>query len=528
MDQQALHRALLTTLPPPVLFQETHISRLYFSGNRVFKLKKPVNFGFLDFTTLAQRHHFCAEEVRLNQRFAPDTYLGVVALRLENETLLLDGEIGEIVEYAVEMRRLPAKRMLDRLLAEEAPELIEDATRLGRLLGEIHGAAPICRHEAEPYAAALRHNWNENFAQVEPLVGPTLTTLALSLCRAWVTEGLDRNAPRLTEREAAGLVREGHGDLHAEHICLTEPIRIYDCIEFNRRFRVDDILADLAFLLMDLDFRGRRDLSSLLHTAWSETIGDGDDPALLKLYLVYRAFIRGKVNTFLASDRVVAQTLRDEATTLAQRYFNLALGYLAPPTLILTCGLMGVGKSSVARALARALGATHLRSDIVRKTAAGLTPEQHNDDDYASGLYAAERTRQTYELLLHQALTELAAGRSVIIDASFAQAEERTRFRQAAARMGCPLLLLHLLCDERIALQRLQLRSAAGVDPSDGRVELYPRQAAHFSIPEPAEGAIELDTSHAIEINVQQALVALLRTIIPPPLAGGGQGVGEF
>lgn len=514
MNPETLHQALLDprTYPVPpqrIDFRETHISRLYLTEDVVYKVKKPVDFGFLDFTTLDLRRHFCAEEVRLNRRFAPDTYLGVSAICNSRGRIRIDGD-GDVVEYAVRMRLLPQERMLDHLLERNAPELAGALPLLGRTIGRLHAGSDICRSEAETHAQSIHHNWQENLRQMEPLLGTTLSGAGLALCRDRISSALVRLAPLLTEREAAGLVRDGHGDLHAEHICLTEPIRIYDCIEFNRRFRIVDILGDIAFLLMDLDFRGRRDLATLVHRTWQETVGVADDPELLRFYRIYRAFVRGKVETLLAADPGAAPATRAAATLIARRYFNLALGYLAPPALYLTCGLMGVGKTSVAQPLAHALGATLLRSDVVRKELPGISRETGASAPFCAGLYTPEQTRRTYDRLLQLATAELAAKRPVVVDASFARPEERARFREAAQQSGCPSLLVYLSCDEQTALHRLAQRFAAGTDASDGRPELYRQQAAHFVPPFPAEESIELDTRDAADVNVQNILIRLL------------------
>lgn len=514
MTPEELHRLLLDPaaypMPPKHLeLRETHISRLCLTDDFVYKLKKPVNFGFLDFTTLSRRRHFCQEELRLNRRFAPDTYLKVVPVRLNGNRLQIDGKVGAIVDYAVVMRRLPRQRMLDYLIEQDDPSLPAEAARLGRALGAIHGDAPRARGGAA-WATLLRRNWEENFAQCAPFAGITITPQALEICRARIRAELDALTPLLRSRETSGLVRDGHGDLHAEHICLTEPLRIYDCIEFNRRFRIGDILEDLAFLLMDLDKRGRRDLAALVQAEWCRALESDAPPRLLRLYKLYRAFIRGKVESLLAADLAAPAEERHAAAARAAAYFNLALGYLAPPALLLTCGLMGVGKSVLGRALAQALGAVQLRSDLLRKELAGLDPLSRRDDRFGSGLYQPEMTRRTYDALLAAALSQLSTGAAVIVDASFSDPGERERFRCAAATAGVPCLLLHLHCPQAVALQRLAERQSRGADPSDGRVGLYRHQEQTFIPPAPAEAALAIDTTAAISSNVQTILVALL------------------
>jgi aminoglycoside phosphotransferase family enzyme/predicted kinase len=513
MDQQTLHTALMCPEAWPqgrneVEFCETHVSRLYFVGDRVYKVKKPVDFGFLDFTTLDRRHFYCTEEVRLNQRFAPDTYLAVLELRAEGTRVTVDGP-GILVDYAVAMRRLPRERMLDVLIARDAPELPAAMVPLGRTLAALHRTSEICR-EAGTDLCRIRQNWRENFSQVARLGGTTLATRGLELSRAYVAGFIDRRASLLAAREAAGEVRDGHGDLHAEHVCLTRPLRIYDCIEFNRRFRVADTAADLAFLLMDLEYRGRRDLAVGLLEAYRGSAGpDAERPLLLPFYKFYRAWVRAKVDSFLGADPGVQPATRAAATVRARRYFNLALGYLCRPRLLLTCGLMGSGKSTLAAPLATALGALLLRSDAVRKELAGARSAGSDQAAFNQGIYAPDFSRTTYSRLLALAGEGLRTGRTVIVDAAFGDPKRRQTFLDLATAQGVPGTILWIDCPPAIARQRLVERRQAGQDLSDGRPELYAAQAAGFSIPAPPEPLIRVDTTGDVDYNVQSILCEL-------------------
>lgn len=517
MTPEELHQRLLDpqvypSPPGTIELHETHISCVYLTDNKVYKIKKPVNFGFLDFSTLEQRQHFCRQEVLLNRRFAPDTYLGVVPIRLHHGQLCINGKEGEIVEYAVEMRRLPAERMLDRLVERHDSSLPEEAIRLGSTLAQMHKDCQICRGEVEDAATVVRRNWEENFTQTEPYAGVTISQEALDLLRERMHLAIANLSRQMLEREEAGLVRDGHGDLHADHICLTHPICIYDCIEFNRRFRVGDILADLAFLLMDLDKRGEQGLARIIATTWSSLLGEEIDPVLLRFYEINRAFVRGKVNSFLVDDPELSEDERATAAVQAQEYFSLALGYLVPPTLFITCGAMGVGKSTLSRALALAVRGTQLRSDIVRKELFGLDPHQHRPEGFGEGLYDPAHSRQAYERLLQLAGSELAAGHSVIVDAAFADREERQRFRQLASAAGLPFLLLYLQCDEELTRQRLTYRWHEGIDPSDGRPEILQQHLRSFTRPTAEERATTVDSSLECQENIQKILVDYLST----------------
>lgn len=518
MDTDALHQALMQpdTYPEaigPIRYRETHVSRLYFTAHQVFKIKKPVDFGFLDFTTLDRRRFYCEEEVRLNRRFCPDTYLGVVTIRRDGGRIRI-GDEGTVLEYAVQMKRLPEERMLDRLISEDAPGLKEEMDRLAARLAVLHRESEICRSsDGAAGLKTVRENWEENFRQSAPFVGRTLEEDTVSACRSYVDGYLQRYSGLLRDREAGGMVRDGHGDLHAEHICLTDPIRIYDCIEFNRRFRVADIAADLAFLLMDLDFRNRRDLSKrLLRVYGAEMNGTEELHRLLPFYKIYRAWVRGKVESFLSVSETAGPDVREAATVRARQYFGLALGYLCPPALILTCGLMGTGKSTLAKRLAALLDAELLRSDVLRREIAGLGATDRTDAGFGKGAYSEAVNRDTYRLLLQRSLTLLAGERPVIADASFIRREDRDRFRRAAEAAGVSVTILYADCDKELALERLAQRRADGGDPSEGRPELYERQQAVFEIPVADEPVIRVDTAREVDYNALHVLTALSET----------------
>lgn len=507
MDAQTLHHLLMQRRTWPgtdggVEFRETHASRVYLVGERVYKVKKPVNFGFLDFSTLERRRHFCAEEVRLNDRFAPGTYLGVAELREKAGELRLDGP-GEVVEVAVMMKRLPQERMLDRLIAADDPNLPGIMDKLGRRLAELHTASPVRRGKPGSDRRRGAAHWRQNFTQSRPFTPRLLTVAALTRAQEWTDRYLRRKAHLLDAREAAGLVREGHGDLHSAHICLTEPLQIYDCIEFNPRFRVADTACDLAFLLMDLDFAGRRDLATELLAAYRNAGGPDPGPErLLTFYKVYRAWVRGKVDGLLAANLPTTDPGRAKAEGASRRYFNLALGYLLPCRLLLTCGLMGSGKSTLARALGVALGARVLRSDEVRKNLAGAAAVGSETHSYGAGIYDPAMTETTYAQLLEE-VEKYLGEETVIVDAAFPDPRRRRPFLAAAAAAGCPVSILHCRCPEPVALERLARRQLRGEDISDGRPSLYRLQAADFRAPGPEEPCIAVDTTGDVDYTIQ-------------------------
>jgi aminoglycoside phosphotransferase family enzyme/predicted kinase len=516
MDEDLLHQALMRkgTYPEEtsaILFVETHASRLYLTDHHVYKLKKPVDFGFLDFSTLEKRRHFCEEEVRLNRRFSPDTYLGVVPLCRSGAALAFNGP-GEAVEYAVLMKRLPQERMLDHLLEAGAPGLDREMARLARFIAAMHRRAlPPGPGERSCDLEVVRDNWRENFEQTLPFAGQVLPEQGLAAARRLVGEFLVRQAPLLRQREAEGFVRELHGDLHSEHVCLTDPIRLYDCIEFNHRFRVSDILAEIAFLLMDLDFRNRRGLAGVLLKGYLDQGDWGPGVGLLiPFYKAYRAWVRGKVAALAMAQHPPEEEQHALLLDRARRYLNLAMGYLAPQALILTCGLMGTGKTVLARALAAATGALHLRSDAERKERAGIVPHTRVREAFGEGLYAPAVNDATYLSLRDKADQALGRGESVLVDASFARNRHREIFFRLGKERGVPVVLVHLHCDEATLLERLRRREDRGDDISDGRSELLASQAAAFDPVDSRAGAVEIDSGLEIDYNVGSILTDLL------------------
>jgi len=515
MTHKSLHNALLRpeTYPEPtrsVSFLETHISRLYITDQHVYKVKKPVDFGFLNFSTLNRRKFYCQEELRLNRRFAPGIYLDVLKIcsRMGKITV---GTDGEPIEYTLRMKRLPEHRMLSHLIEERDPTLPTEMLRLARRIERLHAESSPCIGPEGSDLENIRRNWQENYSQVVPFADSLYPRAAFDLSRN-ITEGfLESMAPLIRDREIHGHVRDVHGDLHVEHICLSDPVLIFDCIEFNRRFRISDVANDLAFLLMDLDFRGRSDLGEILLREYLETANQGNEfETLVPFYKTYRAFVRGKVNAFLAEELPKGSTEETEATHKARRYFGLALGYLTPPLLILTCGLMGVGKTTVARNLAHSTRGVLIRSDVLRKELVGMAPEEGMENLYGEGIYAPNLTKQTYSLLLAKTLEHLNRGSSVIADASFARKADRELFRKAANSAGFPVVLIHMTCDKESSLRRLSKRREVGLDASDGRPELYDQQSRIFEAPSDEETPFQVDTTGNVDYNTLLVLCHIL------------------
>lgn len=495
---------------------QTHVSWIFLTDTHAFKVKKPVNFGFLDFSTIDKRLFYCNEEVRLNRRLCPDIYEGVIALHETGDGATFTGN-GPVIDHAVMMKRLPADRMLDKLV-ESGEATVEDMNNLANVISRFHAGAATSQHISEfGSLKQIMYNWTENLQQMLPFEANTLPPDERNTIQSWVIDFTDSNRELFSRRTKEGHIRECDGDLHLENICLLDgKVYIFDCIEFNERFRFCDTAADIAFLLMDLDFHNRGDLSAAVFTTYRETSEDREIEKLINFYKVYRAVIRGKVESFCLNDNGIDIEAKIMALKRAIRYFRLARGYCERtrlhPTLFITCGTMGCGKSTLAEQLAFELGISVHNSDFVRKLLTGHSSQTAVNQPYGQGLYDRTMTERTYAELKQLAGYELAVGRSVIIDASFKKAADRNEFAALATLHNADFIILMVTCDEDEQKNRLSRRAGSGISVSDGRLELLDLQKSEFEYPDMSEGRIiTVNAIHAPEQLASQIYMELNR-----------------
>lgn len=464
---------------------ETHISWVLLTGEYAYKIKKPVNLGFLDFSTLALRKQACDDEVRLNRRLAPELYLGVVAITgsanaphvkdlVENDSA--ENTPCEAIEYAVKMRQFSPDATLDHL--DERGELgavqIDRLTaRLARFhLGECHSAPPDSRW-GEPDAIA--QPIKENFQLLSNRLDDTTEIRRLEKLRTWSMAEHERLAPLMRERKRAGWIRECHGDLHLGNLAwVNGELLIFDCIEFSAALRWIDVISEVAFCFMDLLHREHSDLALRFLNAWLEASGDYGGVALLRYYAVYRAMVRAKVAALRAGQGGDAEASDAEVSA----YLQLAeqLSQDTPAQLWITHGLSGCGKTTLTQSLLQKRGMIRLRSDVERKRLAGLDALARSSGGINEGLYTQETSRRAYVQLAQLADGLLEAGWQVVVDAAFLERWQRDLLREIAQRRKVPFRILDIQVDHATLRERIGLRSAQGKDASEADLRVLQHQ----------------------------------------------------
>ncbi len=473
--------------PTEVKLVQTHISYVLLAGTEVYKIKKPVRFSFLDFSTLERRHWFCREEVRLNRRLAPEVYRGVVAICRSGTAYRLGAEDDpDGIEFAVHMQRLPEDRMLDRLLEQDrvTPEMLD---RLATRLAEFHRQAETgpeilrCGRPEE-----LARVFADDAAEVRPFRGLTISDRDDDAIRRFFSDALASLDPIFRRRLAEQRIRDGHGDLHAAHVCFADGLVAFDCIEFNPTFRYRDVASEIGFLAMDLERHGHRELSAHLIFRYATHSRDPDLPRLVPFYQCYLAYIRGKVESLKSAEPEVTEHERAAARASARHYFELAYRYTwaYSPSLVVVCGLSGTGKSTLAGALQRRTGFAHVNSDVVRKQLAGVPLRSRP----GPALYTPEMNARTYRTMLQLADSHLAGHRGVILDATFQRRDHRAAARAVAEERGVPFLLVESWCADDEVRRRLAQRSEAGEGPSDADWNVYLKQRQQYEPVRSEEG----------------------------------------
>ncbi|HLF77665.1 MAG TPA: AAA family ATPase [Dehalococcoidia bacterium] len=510
---RALRRKDTYPRPPrEIELVQTHISYVFLVDDEVFKVKKPVDLGFVDFTTLAKRRAACEAEVRLNRRgCAGGVYLGVEPIMRDAEGRYRIGGAGEVIDYAVHMKRLPEDRMMDRLLEQDAV----DFEMIGRLAGrvaQLHAEAERNdRITRVGGTATLAKNWRDTLEQVRPFVGQTLSQTRYQRIEAFANAFMDSEGELLQRRESDGRIRDCHGDMRSDSVCfddtLPDGICIYDCIEFNDAFRYCDTGLDIAFLAMDLDYRGRPDLSDLLIGLYAPTAGDPELPLLLNFYKCYRACVRGKVESLLSVDEGVPARQRSRARHRAQAYFCLAAAYARKrlqPGVFLVSGPSGSGKSVLAGALAARLGSALLSTDMLRRQ---LFDERGRAAEMDAGIYTEESRGRIYAEMLARAQRLAADNRPLVLDATFIERRQREPFENLGRESNRPLLVVECSAPDEVVRARQQRREGEAWSVSEGRWEVYLAQKGRL---EPAD---EVSDAERVAVDTTRDLTEQIEAV---------------
>jgi aminoglycoside phosphotransferase family enzyme/predicted kinase len=486
--------------------RETHISAVFLTRNYVYKVKKAVDLGFLDFGALEARRRFCEEEVRLNRRLAPDVYEGVFPVTRGKDGPEWNGG-GEPMEYAVLMRRLPADRTLPEMRKRGAcgPDELD---RLAEVLAGFFRSVPAADRLGG--VETVRENCEENFRQLDELkaVLPPGTADAEDVRRA-AKAFLARFAGRFEARLAEGHVREGHGDLRGEHVyLLPDGVRIIDCIEFNERMRCNDLASDLAFLLMDLDYRGDREAGEIFLGRFLERHPDDGLLGLLDFYRFYRACVRWKVAGFQWADadpekRSALERRMKRCAELAREYARA----MTTPVLYVAMGVIAAGKSTVADALGAALGEPVLRSDEIRRELFGPAEGKAETREFGAGMYGEAAIGRVYDTLESRAEERLRAGRTVVLDATYREPDRRRALRRMAAELRATILFVECRCPMSAIRERLARREGSESELSDARLTHLEAFLETYAPPSeiPDAEQYEADTSRSPRVLAAEA-----------------------
>jgi hypothetical protein len=491
----------------PVELIETHISWVFLAGEYAYKIKKPVNLGFLDFSTLEKRRFYCEEELRLNRRTASDLYLDVVPIAESPDGPRVGGT-GKVTEYALKMRRFPQEALADSM-ARRGELLAAQVDAVADAIAAFHAAIPAAPEESgfgTPEHVATPAL--ENFRQIEQFVADRAETARL---RAWTQSESSRLREVFAARKRGGFVRECHGDLHLGNIVFLggRPL-LFDCIEFNPELRWIDVMNEVAFLAMDLREHGLDAAAWRFLNAYFEATGDYAGVRVLRYYLVYRAVVRAKIACI--REHQAGAAMQGRAHQEYREYLSLAdsLAKSARPALLLMHGLSGSGKTTVAQKMLEAFGAVRVRSDVERKRLHGLAAEARTRAEPYSGIYAPEATRLTYDRLKQAARDIAESGHCAIVDAAFLRRAERDEFLELARELGARFLIVSCQASETTLRSRVARREAAMSDASEAGVAVLENQLA---TQEPL-GADELARAAPIdsewdEARLQEAIGAI-------------------
>ena len=481
---------------------QTHISFVALTGKYAYKVKKPVDFGFLDFSTLEKRKYYCEEEIRLNRRLCPDIYLDVVPITLEDNKMVLGGS-GRVVDYAVKMKEFPQEHIMTKLLQQNkvAEKTID---KICDILIDFYKSGEKSK-EIEKFGRleSIKKNIDENFEQTISVVDVTIPRDIYEFIKKANDDFFKKKKDVFEKRIKNGRIKDSHGDLHSGNIVLSDKIYIFDCIEFNKRFRYCDVASDIGFLAMDLDFLNHPFLSSYLINRYVEKSGDRDIFEVLNFYKSYRAYVRGKVIGFRLNDPNVKESEIKEIVETTKKYYQLSYYYTSllsvdlqidKPIIFVVSGLSGTGKSTLALKLVVDYNASYINTDVVRKEIAGIDKYERHHDPINTGLYSQEKVDYTYEKVIEKAAEILKKKSNVVVDATFQKKKYRDLAKKIADENNAVFILVQTTALDNIVRKWLDKRLKKKT-VSDGRWEVYLNQKKTFEPYSPEEKPVIVDMS---------------------------------
>lgn len=503
--------------PDSVKHIQTHISHVFIAPPYVYKFKKPVDFDFLDFSTLKKRKYYCEQEVKLNNRLCEGPYLGTIPVYKQgNSWSFSRNEKRKPAEYAVWMNQLSKEDFLIEYL-KKGELSNKHIDRVVEKLGPFYKNQSL-GHEILEWGEPdkIKVNTDENFEQTEAFIGNTISKISYDTIQFFTNQYLNRRLHLFKQRIKEQHIVDGHGDLHLEHIHFTaDQVCIYDCIEFNDRFRYQDIASDIAFLAMDLDFNGLPQKSNYFIQQMSEKLNDPDILNITDFYKCYRAYIRGKVKSMESAEQEVEASNREKAAQLAKRYFSLALRYAllgSKPAVLVFMGRVASGKSTLATGVAAELNLKHFSSDILRKKQAGLSLEIRTPSKKRNQIYSESTSDHIYQELTDSTIREILQGHCVVLDATFGNPEYRKRFMQQLENFDANILFIEAEAPHGIRKSRLMERENQPGVISDARIEDLEKLDEKFHPP------LKTDTSSYFKISTtvskEESLTNLFRKMV--------------
>ena len=494
---------------------QTHASFVLLLGSEAIKIKKPVNFGFLDFSTLELRKYYCDQEILLNRRTCQNIYLEVIPIYETDQGLSFEGG-DSVYEYGVRMNRMKEGHFLKNILKTKTLSERQIERICETLLSLYEGSPWNETIENHGRTSFIKISTDENFEQINPFIGSAISNPIYNALKYYTNSFLERRAELFQSRIRNRRIKDCHGDLHLEHIALSShDVCIFDCIEFNDRFRFGDVASDVAFLSMDLDYNHSKELGNQFVRIMGQTLNDPEMTEVLDFYKCYRAIVRGKVHAFMTEDETLDSRTKARERQIATSYFQLALHYATvgtSPMVFAMTGMIGSGKSAVARTVSHWLDTDYVSSDIIRKEIAGMPLYDHPSGALKKEMYSSRMNERTYAEVLHRSSRSLGGGRSVIIDASFRTRAGRDLARELANIHNVPIVFIETMATDQTIRRRLQARGKNLKEVSDARIEDFESIKSKYEpYDEENESGelLQITTNGNLEDTLQKLLINL-------------------